>query len=306
MPTVTRRTAIGTGIGIVAVAAVGTVFAYRQSSIGATLVPSGAITTKALTSTSLLIGARAKNPSGSLATAFTDAAARLGPLQVTRVFYGSLPARHIRISPSTVLEIISYKSSAGSANLTSFAKSLTHGEMMTLHHEPEGPTDYASGAQFISAFTTDYNIVHPLGVPFGMIAGAYQYRAKGRGYNGSYIPSTADFYAVDTYRDGSREVGYGAIVPLTQVAEFQRWYSLVQGKGKPLMVTEYGRGTVGNGEVASTPTKRLAVLPMDIQWLRDHGFSAFALWFSNSGPDGRAWIPTDAGYYTAFNAIVRG
>lgn len=258
----------------------------------------------------MLIGARGKGPSSqSLTAAFAGAESNLGNLQVTRVFYGTLPAKHARISDPGVLEIISYKGSGGTANLTAFCRSLTAAgpAWLAKHHEPEGPTDYADGAAFLADWQPDYDVAHSLGVTFGMIAGGYQYRANGgNGFDGSYLPARADFYSIDTYRDGSADSGFGAIVTLDQVAEFQRWYTLVKDRGAPLAVTEYGRGTVGNGEVASTPQKRVAVLGPDVQWLRDHGFAVFSLWYSNYGPDGRAWCPTDSAWLTAFQALTRG
>lgn len=258
-------------------------------------------------STSLLIGARAKDSSSSLAgdlrAAFDRAQTRLGPLQVTRVFYTSLPTAHTRISPDGVLEIISFKSGA---NLESFLGSLKQGEMIAYHHEPEG--DYATGADFVAEWDGYYDRAKKAqpAVQFGMIAGGYQYRSAGKGYDGSFLPDRADWYSIDTYRDGSTENAFGAIVPLTDVAEFQRWYGLVKDRGRPLAVTEYGRGTVGGTEVASTPLKRRTILPSDIDWLRARGFFAFSLWFSDYGPDRRAWCPTDQEYYAAFSALPRG
>jgi len=192
------------------------------------------------------------------------------------------------------MEVTSYKT-AGSSSLAPFVKSMPAQDMIAFYHEPEGPGDWSSGPAFVAAFNAEYKAAHAANpkVKFGMIAGAYQYRTAGLGYSGSFLPPLADFYAVDTYRDGSTENAFGAIVPLTQVAEFQRWLSLVKGKGKPLMVTEYGRGTVGSGELATTPAKRASVIAQDLPYLRSLGFMMVSYWYSDFGPDGRAWRFTD-------------
>jgi hypothetical protein len=280
--------------------------AAPQSQARGLLSPSMAAATTSI-SAGTLVGARAKSVNGSLAGDFTAAQAQLGALQVTRVFYGALPPTHQRISALGVREIISFKDSSG-ANLESFVRSLSHGEMLTFYHEPEGPSDWADGKAYKTAWRALYRRSKAANssTKFGMIAGAYQYRVGGLGYDGSFLPlGMADWFAVDTYRTGATESGFGSIVTLPNVAEFQRWYSFVAPTGRPLAITEYGRGTVGYGEVPSTPSKRIQVLAPDRQWASDHGFFAFDQWFSNYGPEGKPWVPTDQAFYDAFRALPR-
>lgn len=245
----------------------------------------------------LLVGARAKDSTSGatvdLRAAFDRAATDLGPLQVTRVFTGALPAKHVPITPDGVVEIVSYKSATDAA-MGSFVASMRPGTLLAFHHEPEGPTDYPDGGAFLTAFAAEHARAHKAGTTLGMISGGYQWRAGGRGADGSFLPPNADWYGIDTYRDGSHETGYGEIVPLAQVDEFQRWYAAVKDRGVPLLVTEYGRGTVGNGEVPSTPAKRAAAIAVDGPYLALLGFTAWCLWYSDYGPDGRSWRFTDA------------
>ena len=229
------------------------------------------------------------------------------PLTMTRAFYGGvLPVdQSKRVSPPTAMEVTSYKGQNASS-LALFVRSMQPQDRLGFYHEPEGPGDWNTGADFVTAFTSEYHAAHAArsSVKFGMIAGAYQYRTAGRGYDGSFLPdpSVCDFYACDTYRDGSTENAFGAIDPLSQVEEFMRWYNLVKDRGRPLLVTEYGRGTVGSGEVASTPTKRAAVIPADLAWLAAHGFAGISLWYSDFGPDGRKWRFTDQPSINAWHA----
>lgn len=257
----------------------------------------------------LLIGARAKESTSGdpadLIAAFQHAEAVLGPLQITRAFEGALPARHVPVTPDGVVEVVSYKS-ATAANVRSFVESMRPGTLLAFHHEPEGPNEYDSGAQFVQAFNAEAAKVHDAGAQLGMISGGYQWRAKGRGRDGSFLPDTADWLGFDTYRDGSNETGFGEIVPLASVDEFQAWYAAVKGRGLPLYITEYGRGTVGNGEVASTPSKRAAAIAADVPYLQGLGVRALILWYSDFGPDGRHWRFTDAASVQAVNAAPRG
>ncbi|CAN5671237.1 hypothetical protein BH11MYX1_BH11MYX1_03470 [soil metagenome] len=255
-----------------------------------------------------VMSARGESP-GELRRDFASAQADLGPLTSTRAFQVTLPPNQSeRVSPSADIEITSYKTQH-SSTLAAFVKSMEPQDMLAFYHEPEGPDDWASGAAYVAAFEAECRAAHRArpDVKFGMIAGGYQYHVGKRGYSGSYLPTNCiDFYAFDTYRDGSRETGSGSIEPLADVAEFQRWYSLVKDRGKPLLVTEYGRGTVGNGELASTPHKRAQVIPQDAAWLRSKKFVIWNLWYSDFGPDGRAWRFTDQASIDAWQNAAQG
>lgn len=258
----------------------------------------------------MLFGARAKETSTEdvdlLRAAFIHAQDDLGPLRVTRCFKGALPTKYVPITPSGVVEIVSYKSSTAT-NVASFAASMRPGTMVAYHHEPEGPGEYDTGAQFVNAFQAEAAKWAKVGVSLGMISGGYQWRARGRGRDGSFLPpaESVGWYAIDTYRDGSSEDAFGAIVPLTEVDEFQAWFAAVRDRGRDLWVTEYGRGTVGAGEVASTPRERAAVIPADAEYLTSLGFKGLVIWYSDFGPDGRSWRFTDQASLDAAKSIER-
>ena len=292
-------------------------YADRIASVGGSLLSNASYLRKTLDAmtpdpgpdpASMLVGARAKESSSGatadLLAGFVHAEADLGPLQVTRAFEGRLPARHTPVTPDGVVEIVSYKSSTA-ADMASFVASMRPGTLLAFHHEPEGPGEYDNGAQFVAAFDVEAAKAKAAGIGLGMISGGYQWRKGKRGADGSFLPDSAAWLGFDTYRDGSNEVGYGEIVPLTDVDEFQAWYAAVKDRGLPLAVTEYGRGTVGNGEVASTPDKRAAAITADAPYLAELGFFAWVVWYSNFGPDGRSWRFTDPASLAAMRAVPR-
>lgn len=256
----------------------------------------------------LLVGARGRETDTvSLQQSYNDAVAKLGPLQVTRVFEQPLPATHVPFTPDGVVEIVSF-TSATDANIKSFVASARPGTLFCYRHECEKPTLFADGAAWKTAYHAMQAKFHALGAQLGIISAGYQYRSGQRAYDGSFIVADADWYAIDTYRDGSTEASFGAIVPLTDVAEFQRWYGFVKDLGCPLGVTEYGRGTTGatDGQLASAADKRATVLPMDVQYLQGLGFFCLSYWYSNVGPDGRSWAFNDKLSLDNFRALARG
>lgn len=247
----------------------------------------------------LLIGARAKEATGTLAQAFNGADATLGPLKVTRCFEGALPSAHVPITPDGVQEIVSYKSSTA-ANAASFVASMRPGSLLAFHHEPEA--DYPSGADFVKAFTAEAEKVHAAGGTLGHIAGGYQWRKGKAGADGSFLPpvDVCDWYGFDTYRLGTDNT-FNAILPLEQVDEFQRWLGFVKDRGLPLRVTEYGRGIVSASPGADA--KRAAAIAADGPYLAGLGFEAFILWWTNESP-GEDWKFTDQGSIDAFRSLT--
>lgn len=305
---------------------------YRQRNVAGTrvyqsLTPpyenANSVTPQA---SALLIGARSRSKTGTEASDYAYGESVLGPLQITRTYYpGAVGGTYDkRLSPG---DMISFKglpanNSAGNASLQAFLDSLSPGDRLLYHHEPEGfvtidgvkTPEYASGADYVAEFTTVANRIHALkpDAKVGHSAGGFQYSSKGRGYDGSFIPppTVCDFYGFDSYQDSTSATGYGSIKPIQDDARFARWYSLVEPyhrlNGKELHINEYGRGVVGLNEVSDTPARRAAVIPLDYAWLKAAGFVRWSYWFSNVGPDGRQWQFTDAASMSAWSALPRG
>lgn len=259
----------------------------------------------------MLVGGRTKSAANrtnaELRADFAAMNATLGPLAMTRAFEQTLPAAWASVSAPGVAEFVSYKNNGGLANFTSFLGSVPANTRMIYYHEPEGPTDWPSGADFVAAFTAEYDMAKSIRpeIPFGMVAGGFQYRNSTKnGWDGSYLPpaNKVDFYAFDTYRDNTNT--FGEIVPLAQVVEFQRWLSFVQARGKALYITEYGRGVVGAGEMAGTADLRAATMTADYAYLTSLGVRGWMYWYCDFGPDGRPWKFTDQASIDAWSAIA--
>lgn len=182
---------------------------------------------------------------------------QLGDVEASKVFYsGDLPASYDgSMIPSGMAPIVSFKSN-GNGNLAAYIATMPANGYLCFHHEPEGG-EYANGAAFVTAWTAMRDIAHAArpSIPFGMIAGMYQYRTAGNGYDGSYIPTDSahmpDFYGVDTYYPTPPVTGgvYDDFIAMQDDARIARWLSFVAPTGKPLFCTEYGRGLYGVNEV---------------------------------------------------------
>ncbi|QQS18812.1 hypothetical protein IPL68_01975 [Candidatus Saccharibacteria bacterium] len=250
------------------------------------------------------VGARCKpgpdEPnSNNLSLQWQTGVSTFGPLAATRAFEQTLPATASYFTPSDVLEIPSFKDDAG-GNMASYVNSMRgDAPMFIFHHEPEA--DYATGAQFVSEWTSYRNAAKAArpSVQFGMIAGGFQYRPGNNGADGSFIPPNADWYGFDTYRKGT-DTGVNAVKPLTELVEFQTWYSFVASKGKPLWITEYGRYLLSVDE-----SGRPGVIAADHQWLVANGFAGWMYWWSNRSNDVlEQWRFTDQPSIDAWSAVV--
>lgn len=264
------------------------------------------------TATTMLIGARYKSGTTTQSADYATADAAIGPLHETRVFQGTLPSTRAQVTPDGDVDIVSYKNHGTTANFTSYLQSLRPQDRLVFYHEPEGPNDWTSGAAFVAAYVAEYDLAKSIrpDIRFGMISGGFQWRDGNRGADGSFLPPAdkVDFYAFDSYRDGSTDAsvnpnGYGAIVPLQQVSEFQNWLGFVQSRGKPLLVTEYGRGVEGAGYTWA-PAQRANVIPQDAAYLKSLGFQNWMLWWCDLGPDGRSWKFSDQASIDAWRAVA--
>ena len=224
----------------------------------------------------------------------------IGPIGATRVFETDLPATWEPMCPDLpdMQEIISYKS-ATAANVASYVASMRPGDLLCFHHEPEGPNDYADGAAFVAAWNEQHAMVEAAGGQLGMTAGSYQYRSGGRGADGSFLPDPAKcaWYSVDDYQGGGADGEYGHIDSYASGAngQFWGWYNLVKDLGRPLLVTEYGRGSRDREPYATE--QRLAVIPQDEAWLTAAGFTHWIYWYEDSQngvPEpGKQWVFDD-------------
>lgn len=258
----------------------------------------------------MLIGGRhksAQNRSKSeLRTDFATMNNLIGPLTITRAFEQTLPSSWESVSAPGAVEFVSYKNSGSFANMTSYFNSLPANSRVIYYHEPEGPTDWPSGQDFVNAYVAEYDKAKSIRpeIPFGMCAGGFQYRNSNNGVDGSYIPpaNKVDFYAMDTYRDNINS--FGQIQPIENMPEFQTWYSFVKSSGKDLYITEYGRGLVGEDELPGTEQLRAQTMAIDYTYLKAEGFKGWIYWYGNYGPDGRSWAFTDQGSIDAWSAIA--
>ncbi len=248
---------------------------------------------------SLIVGASAHRLNEPIADSMVWANTQVGPIGAYRVFHQPLPATWTASSPLAdqgAQEIISYKS-ADQATVTSFVQSMRPGDLLVFHHEPEGP-DYANGAAFIAEWNQQQAWVEAAGGELGMIAGDYQYRPGGNAPDGSYLPDPdkCAFYGVDTYSANPAAGQWDTMYALDEGAagdnQFWGWYNLVKDLGKPLLVTEYGRGT--RGYDPDDIAKRLDIMPRDHTWLLEHGFTHWMYWFE----DGQAGVLDEHGTTT--------
>jgi hypothetical protein len=236
-----------------------------------------------------------------------------GSTSVTRIFENTLtPAWDRTTEPwgdhwvVGQIPIVSYKDPQ--KNLASYAKSLESlNGQMGYHHEPEadyGTDGKTGGAKFVSEFVKEYDTAKAASSKtlFGMIAGAYQYRANGGlGYNGDFLPpkEKVDFYALDTYQTGG--TGPNVVRGLENDARFQRWYSFVKDRGKPLYLTEYGRGLVTD---KAQDSLRVQAIRDDIVYLTKIGVKVWIYWWTTGKqPDGtyKDWQFKDAGSISAWS-----
>ncbi|MGH3448738.1 MAG: hypothetical protein ACRDP4_14055 [Nocardioidaceae bacterium] len=218
----------------------------------------------------------------------------IGPLGATRIFERDLPATWVPLCPDLpdMQEIISYKS-ATQANIESYVASMRPGDLLCYFHEPEN--DFGGvGADFVAAWTAQQEMVGSAGGELGMIAMSYQYAGGRNGQDGSFLPPAdlCAWYGVDDYEGGAAKGDYGHIAPLSEDdGQFNNWYQLVKALGRPLLITEYGRGTRDREPYATQ--QRLDVIPQDEQWLIDNGFSHWLYWFE----DGQGGIPGSGGQW---------
>jgi hypothetical protein len=241
---------------------------------------------------------------GARSDPWTTGNATIGPLRTQRLFYpAALPASYSGSScaslPPGVLCVISYKTP--NTNVASFVKSIPANRpvMMIFHHEPEG--DFASGAQFVSEFESQSDLIRSAAAAAGlanvqvaMAAGTFQYQPGKAGADCSYIPPTrfVNHYTADVYQP--------RLGGLQNRSGFVRWRECTQGLGRTRGITEYGLGSCPGA------TSREQTMSADAAYLR-RAFPLlylFEYWWmndSNVGPC-RDWKFTDQATITEFKS----
>jgi hypothetical protein len=241
----------------------------------------------------LLVGVRS--------TSYSDAKEKLGPVEVTRQYYDNLPSRY-REKYSGTRVIISFRRSSP-ANTAQYVRSIPAGEPVELvyHHEPEGSHgDYPgapaqAGAQFVKEFNEQAQVIHAnSNVPVSFVGGGYQYRPGGRGIGGHFIPTTADYYYVDSYQQNAE------LRPATQDQNIMNFRAELSKKGKRFGgFSEYARGTA-----SANPTARVNVLKADNAWLRSIGARVWVYWWAYGPQNDHNYKFTDAASFTAWKQIA--
>lgn len=248
--------------------------------------------------TTLVVGARAKD------TDYPTMASTIGPIGASRWFSpgsGVLPATFTRRYAGTEIapgvDVWASFNSASEADLRSYVASADDGTKMVLHHEPEG--DFSSGAEYVAWFVQQAQIIHgqrPT-MPTVHAAAMYEYRANGVGVDGSYVPPPehCDIYTIDSYRRHLPDM-----VPLEQDDRVQRWLALVPDD-KPIGITEYGRGLIGDGP--ETDAKRAELIATDAAYLRSLGRVVTWQYWWTSGAAGN-WRFTDQASVDAWRTVA--
>lgn len=210
---------------------------------------------------------------------------KFGPVRCTRFFHNNLPAKQTRTYagitvPDDVVLWVSFRDGTTDANLKSYLADMDPRTVLIFHHEPEG--DYASGKAFTDKFDHYADIVHTTSPGTWLVhaASGYNYGGSRAGVDGSYIPDSADAYTIDSYQGRTSAAD---MEPLAQDDQFQKWLSLVQPKGKPLGITEYGRGT--EPSTATTNSKRIELMRTDHEYLKSLGFVTWQLWWAAKTAD---------------------
>ena len=260
-----------------------------------------------------LVGARFQyGTATSDATDFAVGSALLGVPAFTRLFYAGQSV-HAHIGPASTINIVSFKPAQRGADLSSYIGSLCPQDRLVCHHEPEA--DYPSGAAFLTAWRAAKAMAKALrpDLPFGMIAGAFQYREGNAGVGGAFIPDAgeADFLGLDTYR-----IGLGAASqttpqavnrcdPIETLPEFVEWMRCTEGRG-PRIVTEYNRGLDKDAAGSTIPGNiplRLAVLERDADTLATLGFEGVGLWHAEGTSATKRWAWRDPESVAAWRRI---
>lgn len=256
---------------------------------------------------------------------YTWAADYLGPLNSTKLFYGSTSTLPSSFTGSLadkleagVLPVVCYK--PHDPNVKAYCQGVTRPLILVYNQEPESGK-YVNGSAFVSEFKLQSDVIRSAGNPLVKVAmdsGAYQYGLTGSGtprdtdvYSGNYLTGLgsvsahsgqpyADMFLIDCYPDADNNY------PLSTWPAFQRWLTLVTdtsivGVERPKGLGEYGRGAQdGNAS-------RLSRFQSDMSYLTDTSSAGFlgqqafpVQFFSYWWADNSMSSPTDLVWETQF------
>ncbi|MFB4306995.1 hypothetical protein [Actinomadura sp. GTD37] len=271
----------------------------------------------------LLVGAYVGHPDSS-AGSFAAANAAYGPLTIRRQFNANIPASFASSSSAgdvgnpwtTFLSVKADPAEviAGDwdAQITALAASgpTDRDWFLTIWHEPENDTPafqpapsspaFSGGAeQFVEMFVRFYGLVKAAnakvlcgpvhlgsawksGAPVTGGPGAVRYDADAW----KVPPESADFYGVDTY---NAKASSGRTT-LATADNFQRWYSHFRGRGRPLLIPEFGRVVDPND-----PTARPREIIASVEWAKNTSEFDMILYWDSDDPATGAWSLDAAG-----------
>ena len=245
---------------------------------------------------------------GPDATGYVAANKTIGPLDVTKVFYGTLPATWAGSKsaafPAGTVQVIAYNTPT--TNVVSFAKSVPPGQIVYFSYqsEPEGAYSGASGAsQFVTQWVEQANLVKSVGNPdLGTMtsAEAYEYQS---GVNPAavacdYTPpsSSVTAYGVDVYQhQGNGWPANG----LSDYPRFQAWLHCVPA-GARVAVTEYGV------DATVSAAERNTRIQQDAAYLTKLDALLWVYWYGNMGTPGKSYAFTDAATVATWQSIEAG
>lgn len=245
---------------------------------------------------------------GPDATGYVAANKTIGPLDATKVFYGTLPATWAGSKsagfPAGTVQVIAYNTPT--TNVVSFAKSVPVGQLVYFDYqsEPEGAYSGASGAaQFVSQWVQQANLIKSVGNPdLGTMtsAEAYDYQASVNpaAMACDYTPpgSSVTAYGVDVYQhQGNGWPTQG----LANYPRFQAWLHCVPA-GARIAVTEYGV------DATVSAAERNTRIQQDAAYLASLNTALWVYWYGNMGTPGKSYAFTDAATIATWQGIEAG
>lgn len=247
---------------------------------------------------------------GPDSTGYASANAAIGPLDATKVFYGTLPATWAGSKsaafPAGTVQVIAYNTP--DTNVVSFAKSIPAGQIVYFSYQSEQEAAYAGAAgaaQFVSQWEAQVNLIRSVGnADLGYVPSSAIYQ-----YDGSNAAATAcDYlpppqyvtaYGADVYQ---HQLGGGGTWPangLSDFPRFQSWLHCVPA-GARIAITEYGvDGTVSAAE-------RNTRIQQDAAYLATLNPLTWIYWYGNMGSPAKDYIFTDAPTVATWKAIEAG
>jgi hypothetical protein len=272
------------------------------------------------------------------ATDWVDTNTSIGPLQSDKELYGAqsvaLPTQwddstnncyeiEKQISnsadwPACVMSFADYQSSETAFQDLFAGLPAAQMVIMVFHGEPEGSSDFSSGAQYVSEFETESQYIREAAVTssgtampnvfVAMDSEDYQYGNGAKDSAGTgchYIPppSYTDFYLTDHYDEGANgdslpnETSTDPDDPTTTDGQkWSTWLNCVQSYNKPLGLAEYGLDCTTNPDQSVVTQEMqaddnyLAAIPgateptiMWESWYSDSGVSPGCVFNNSAG-----------------------